>query len=514
MKLHHVERLALALVVRLGGFRIRVGQQRKDEAVHAGGRLDDVRDVLTLREAVGVFLGLSPGLVQRHAHLGEILEPGRVVAILQFGLLLGRQLAEGRAQLLVEHAHGLAGAALVLREVEVAAGGDAFQLLRSEGELEENVHAGAGIVRQLLGLLPILLQRGARQADALVELDALLDPILVPELPAPVRLRLAGMALAGGRGDRAADGLDRLVRLDEEFQFHLLELARTEGVVARRHLVAERLAHLRDAEGHLLPRRLVDILELREDGLRGLGTKIGHVRLRGRGADVGLEHQVEGDRRSQQGTVLRVEALGAFDLLHALAEQLHRLQAALRIKLSGGLASTLRRLARSEQHSVRLANFLARHGVLRAVVVIGVARLQFDLVRAKPLLRQQAVAHRITERVHMAGCAPDGRVHDDGRFKADHVVAHARHGGPPQLLHVALQLRAERAVIPKTLDAAVDLGGLKNEPAPLAQRRDLLHQHILFRLGHRERSFRKRRGKVKGCAVGVYRFGTPRIARP
>ena len=43
-------------------------------------------------------------------------------------------------------------------------------------------------------------------------------------------------------------------RLAEEFQLHLLELARTERKVARRDLVAEGFPDLRDAEGHLAAR--------------------------------------------------------------------------------------------------------------------------------------------------------------------------------------------------------------------------------------------------------------------
>ena len=46
-----------------------------------------------------------------------------------------------------------------------------------------------------------------------------------------------------------------LVRTDEELQLHLLEFTAAERVVARRHLVAEALAHLRDAERHGLAAR-------------------------------------------------------------------------------------------------------------------------------------------------------------------------------------------------------------------------------------------------------------------
>ncbi len=84
----------------------------------------------------------------------------------------------------------------------------------------------------------------------------------------------------------------------------------------------------------------------------------------------------------------------------------------------------------------------------------------------------------------MAAGFPDLRRHDDGRFEAGDVVALAGHGVPPEFLDVALEFRAERAVIPKAVDAAVNLGGLKHKPAPLAQRHDFFHERIFFWLGH------------------------------
>ena len=79
---------------------------------------------------------------------------------------------------------------------------------------------------------------------------------------------------------------------------------------------------------------------------------------------------------------------------------------------------------------------------------------------------------------------PDFRRHNDGGFEANDIVALAGHGVPPEFLDVALEFRAQRAVVPKAVDAAVNLGGLVNEPAPLAQRHDFLHKRILFRLSH------------------------------
>jgi hypothetical protein len=83
----------------------------------------------------------------------------------------------------------------VLAQIEIAAGGDAFEFLRAERKLEQNVHAGAGVMREFLRLLPVFFQRRARQSDAFVKLDPLLDPVFVPRFPAPIgtcRRHLAG----------------------------------------------------------------------------------------------------------------------------------------------------------------------------------------------------------------------------------------------------------------------------------------------------------------------------------
>ena len=153
-------------------------------------------------------------------------------------------------RLVVEIFHRFAAELLVLAEVEVAAGGDAFEFLHAEGELEHHVHAGAGVVGEFLLLVIVLtLSLRFRQADGLVPFQAFLDPVLVP--------------VGVGAG------------LDEELQFHLLELAAAEGEIARVDLVAERFADLGDAERDLLARDAEDVVELREDALRGFGPQIG-----------------------------------------------------------------------------------------------------------------------------------------------------------------------------------------------------------------------------------------------
>ena len=125
----------------------------------------------------------------------------------------------------------VAAAARHLREVVAAARRQAHQLLRAEGELEDDVGARARVVRQLVVLVDFALHQ--RRVEANVEQPLLegRNPFLVEVLP------------------------DVVVRRDEVLDLHLLELARAEDEVARRDLVAERLADLRDPERHLVTKR-------------------------------------------------------------------------------------------------------------------------------------------------------------------------------------------------------------------------------------------------------------------
>src|SRR5260221_191772 len=84
--------------------------------------------------------------------------------------------------------HGFPAGFLVLEQVEVAPGGDALQFLGAEWKLEKNIDGGPGVMSQLIFFLPVFFQRLAAQADALIKFQALLDPIFVPDFPAPIRL--------------------------------------------------------------------------------------------------------------------------------------------------------------------------------------------------------------------------------------------------------------------------------------------------------------------------------------
>src|SRR4029079_19367018 len=110
------------------------------------------------------------------------------------------------------------------------------------------------------------------------------------------------------------------------------------------------------------------------------------------------------------------------------------------------------------------------------------------------------VDHRVAEAADVPARFPDLRVHQQRAVEADHAVGARRavrrrglvvvqeHVLPPRLLQIALALDAERTVIPRTVEAAVDLARREYEPPSFAQRHDLVHRlHWLLRRGPSKR---------------------------
>src|SRR5690606_22288013 len=137
---------------------------------------------------------------------------------------------------------------LVPPQIEVRPVVDPLDLVPAEREFVLDVEGALRVVRELLRR--VLVEAQPLPADA--ERD---DPLHAASLPVlePLLVR---------------------ARLDEELHLHLLELAGPEDEVARRDLVAERLADLRDPERHALAGRRQDVLEVDEDPLRRLRPEV------------------------------------------------------------------------------------------------------------------------------------------------------------------------------------------------------------------------------------------------
>ncbi len=208
-------------------------------------------------------------------------------------------------------------------------------------------------------------------------------------------------------------------RLDEELHFHLLELASAKDEVPRGDLVPERLADLGDPEGNFLARRIEHVEVVDVDALRRLGAEIDDRSLLFHRTHEGLEHQVE-----QAG--LGQRALAAAD-------------------------RTLR---------IRLAR----------------RPLDPGIVGAKAVLAMSAINQRIGEAGDVSRRLPYLRMHEDRGVEPLDVIAGVNHGVPPAVLDVLLELDAEGAVVPDRTQAAVDLGRLEDEAAPLGERHELVHE--------------------------------------
>ena len=207
----------------------------------------------------------------------------------------------------------------VLLEVVVGAVGDALKLAPAHRGVVLDVEVGLGIVgqrapsrcscrRRFSDRMPRLFHQAMRS----------FDPVLVP--------------------------LVVCARLDEELDLHLLELAVAEDEVARRDLVAERLADLGDAEGQLLAPRLLTIGEVDEDALRRLRAAGRSRRIVLDDAVVGLQHHVELARRGPRAAgaavgagdrLVDVDRVGVVD---ALLGRVVLLQVVLAEALVAGLA--------------------------------------------------------------------------------------------------------------------------------------------------------------------------------
>ena len=271
----------------------------------------------------------------------------------------------------------------------------------------------------------------------------------------------------------------------EELDLHLLELARAEGEVPRRDLVAETLADLGDAEGNPHPRAVADVLEVDEDALGRLGAEKRRILFAAQRAGDRLEHQVELPRLGQ-----RAEGLGVGAEDHATNRS---------TVVSGtsgpSQASSSASLPRRLKNFMALCCVSSRPSLPASVAghedALPLARhpAAVNLIVAIPLLRLPAIDHVVVEQVVVARALPDLRVHDDRAVEAGHFVGRrgagrdlqlvvgGDHVAPPGLADVPLQLHAQRAVVPKALQAAVDFARLKEKSPPLAQGHQLIHFH-------------------------------------
>ncbi len=231
-------------------------------------------------------------------------------------------------------------------------------------------------------------------------------------------------------------------------------------------------------KGILTRLRVQHVLVVGEDALGGLGAQVGQRRGILHRADVGLEHHVElagvGQPRPHSG--------------HSAVAPAGSLSARAMVQATRSARSSRRRrvllLAAATAAALASSASSASTPTDSKTLSPSLATARKTLSARKRALQPLAVHQRVVEVHHVAGRLPDLGVHDDGAVQADDVVALADDVVPPGVLDVALQLHAQRAVVPKAVDAAVDLGRRKDETPPLAQRHQLVHQVVGIIHGH------------------------------
>src|ERR1700759_973668 len=93
----------------------------------------------------------------------------------------------------------------------------------------------------------------------------------------------------------------------------------------------------------------------------------------------------------------------------------------------------------------------------------------WQLIGAQSRFTGATIHHRVAECVFVPAGFERGAVSQDRAVEADDIIAFAHHDAPPIVFQIALQLDSERAVIPDTVKAAIDLARLENETAPFAE---------------------------------------------
>mmetsp|Transcript_25446 Transcript_25446/g.84160 ORF Transcript_25446/g.84160 Transcript_25446/m.84160 type:complete len:392 (+) Transcript_25446:484-1659(+) len=359
-------------------------------------------------------------------------------------------------RLLARVLHLLARPLGMCLEIEVSARRNSEELRAAEGKLEGDVCTCTSIVRQLLLCVNVKVDQFLLHSDRQQPIPAVVNPFLVK----------------GGPGV--------IVGRDEILDLHLLELARAEDEVARSDFIAKSFSNLSDTERNFSPCSLLHILEVDENALSRLRSQVGNRRSVAEGADLSLEHEVEGSRRSERSWLPSCRRWHKRELLgcclgHFL--QLDRLELPLCLSL---LHHLLRLLLCLLLHRSRLHH---RH----ASDHLSLFCLDFpeeQLIRPVPHLADLAVHHRVREAVDVSGRLPDGRRGDDRAVKTHHVVPSMNHVPPPRLLDVLLQLHTQRTIVVKPVETIVNLGRLEDKPTAFANRDNIFHVELEVRVGN------------------------------
>jgi len=94
----------------------------------------------------------------------------------------------------------------------------------------------------------------------------------------------------------------------------------------------------------------------------------------------------------------------------------------------------------------------------------------FELVFAKPRITVATVYERVAKRVFVPGIFPHKPILDNRRIEPLYIVPLINEPVPPTPFDIVREFHAERAVVPRGAQAAIDVGGRINKSATLRKR--------------------------------------------
>ena len=306
---------------------------------------------------------------------------------------------------------------LVSREIEITAGRNPLKLFRAKGKLTQDINTSARVMSELLFRLPMVIKDISAQTNAVVEFRALIYPVAMPHLPAPVILRNRQINPLSIHRHPAVHRLNGLIRLDEKLKFHLLEFPRSKSEILRRHFVPKGLANLADSKWNFDTAGIEHVFELSKNRLRRFRSEIRHIRLRRCRPKKCAQHQIKRPRFIQPPARLRMKIHRILHHLNLLLPQQNNelgrsrtLARILRYERPHPLAETLNMLAILQQ-GLNHTRALPPRRRFRTRKTHSCSRLRLNMISAHPLVRERALAHQVSKSIHVTRGFPDRRVH-------------------------------------------------------------------------------------------------------
>ena len=282
----------------------------------------------------------------------------------------------------------------------------------------------------------------------------------------------------------------------KELDLHLLKLARTKRKIPWRDFVAKALSDLGDTQRQPVAGTVEHIFEVYENTLSRFRAKERGAFFSGQRPNVSLEHQVEFARFGQRADLF---GFGTNDLREVIdLGQAHHV--AVIDKIVDVLVAEVEVFERVFLNQFDFIIACGRGD--EGFSAFGFYPATVQLIVTVSFFGFLTIDHVVVEKVVVSRALPNLGVHDDraiepfhregrrGAWQRRHVVVAIDHFTPPRFFDVTFEFDSQWAVVPKTLQAAVDYAGLKKKSTLFAKGNDFFH-------AHKKRLESEDRGEVK-----------------